>query len=60
MDIKKALTFFVGLLLFGLAMEYFYSLSDGNSFQFPLRKIGIYAVIAVIYGFWKGREKADT
>lgn len=60
MNIKKALIFFLGLLLFGVVIEYFYTLSKGNSFQFPLRKVGIYAVMAIAYGFWADRKKADA
>ena len=60
MDIKRALIFFVGLLIFGVAMEYFYTMSNDGSFEFPLRKVGFYAVFAIIYGFWKGRKKANA
>jgi len=59
MNIKKALAFFIGLLLFGLTMEYFYSMSNESSFEFPLRKVGIYVVFAIIYGFWTGRKKVE-
>jgi len=55
--IKDSIIFFIALLAFGLFMEYLYCQSKNIEFQFSNSKIGVYAVFAILYGFWRNRKR---
>ena len=54
---KEALNFYVGIIIASLVIELFESSIGEKPFDYNYAKIIIYAIFAIIYGFWKGKKE---
>ena len=53
-SIKGAFSFFLGLIVISLVVELVESSIGERAYDYELNKVMRYAIIAVMYGFWKG------
>jgi len=54
---KEALNFYIGIIIASLVIELFESSIGEKAFDYNYSKIVIYAIFAIMYGFWKGKKE---
>ncbi|MEM6317337.1 MAG: hypothetical protein AAF960_06685 [Bacteroidota bacterium] len=54
---KDALSFYVGIITASVIIALIESSVKEQPFEYNYFKIVLYAVLAIIFGFWQGRKK---